>query len=298
MPQPRVYVIILNWNLREDTAECISSVGKSSYSNYHTLVVDNGSTDGSAEYLSRSFPEVDLVVNPHNLGFAAGNNIGLRHALAAGADYAFLLNNDAVVDIDTLSQLVECAEGDQRIGLVAPKILYYTQRDRIWRLGDRVSRWLPVPVSVGRNVRDRGQFAAPFAVDYVTFCGVLIRRQVLETVGLLDERFFFSYEDADLCRRAQNVGFLILCEPRAQMWHKASLSTQKDAARVRYFRAKSRALFYRRYAHGPHPWLTTAYVWGSTLLSALGPALRGDSSHAAQAVRGLYEGYHERLEDS
>jgi len=297
MPEPRVYVIILNWNLKEDTAECIAAVLKSSYGNYHALVVDNGSTDGSAEHVSHCFPEVELLVNPHNAGFAAGNNVGIRHALAAGTDYVFLLNNDAVVDTDTLSQLVNYAESDRRVGLVAPKILYYAERDRIWRLGDRVSRWLPVPVSIGRNVRDRGQFATPFVVDYVTFCGALIRCRVLEAVGLLDEHFFFSYEDADFCRRAHDAGYLIVCQPRARMWHKASLSTQKNAARVRYFKAKSRALFYRRYAHGPHPYLTTAYVWASTLVSALGWALRGDASHAAQALRGLYEGYQERLEN-
>ena len=303
MPEPLVYVLVLNWNLKDETAECVSSVLTSAYERYRIVIVDNGSSDGSVDYLRRTFPGIDLIGNPTNVGFAAGSNIGIRHALRLGAEYVFLLNNDATVDTDMLAMLMQQAQGDASVGMVAPKILYHTgdrgpkrsDRDRIWRLGERIRPWLPVPVSIGRGEIDRGQYARPFEVDYVTFCGALIKRRVLETIGLLDERFFFSYEDADYCRRTLAAGYRILCEPRARMWHKVSLSAQRDAANTGYLRSKSRAVFYRRYPHGPHPWFTAAYLWASTLLRAGSFALSGDAELARQTVRGLYDGFREPI---
>jgi GT2 family glycosyltransferase len=298
MHQPLVYVVILNWNLKDDTAECVASVLNSDYSNYRLLVVDNGSDDGSPQHLRHSFAGIEVMVNPANLGFAAGNNVGIRRALGAGADYVLLLNNDTTVDTAMLGRLVTCAEGADQIGLVSPKILYHEARNRIWRLGDRAHRWLPVPVPIGRDQLDQGQFAAAFDVDYVPFCGVLIKRTLLETIGLLDERFFFTYEDADFCRRSRDVGYRIVCQPQARMWHKVSLSAQKAPAKICYLKSKSRAVFYRRYRHGLHPWLTATYLWLSTLGAAVASALRGDVHLARLALRGLYDGYRERLEVS
>ena len=295
MSQPLVYVIILNWNLKDDTADCITSVLNSDYSNYRVLVVDNGSSDGSPEFLRHSFPDVEVIVNPANLGFAAGNNIGIRHALRVEADYVFLLNNDTVVDTSMLSTLVAYAESAPSIGMVAPKILYHTDKNRIWRLGERVHRWLPVPLSLGRNQIDKGQFSEPIEVDYVTFCGVLIKRRLLETIGLLDEHFVFGYEDADFCHRARDAGYRVICQPQARMWHKVSRSTQMNVANTQYLKSKGRAIFYRRYAHGPHPWLTAIYLWISTLGNALVSMLGGHTSQAQMALRGLYDGYREKL---
>ena len=296
MPQPLVYVVILNWNLREDTAECVRSVLSAHYSRLHLLVVDNGSEDGSPEYLMRLFPGLDMVVNAMNVGFSRGNNVGIRRALDEQAEYVFLLNNDAVVDARMFDSLVACAEGAADVGIVAPKILYYGQRDRIWHLGGRARRWLPVPETLGHNQRDDGRFTAPLKVDYVTFCGALLKRRLLESIGLLDERFPFAYEDSDFCCRARTAGYRILCQPEARMWHKASLSSQRDAAKVKYLKAQGRAMFYRLHPHGPSPGLTTAFVWASTLAGALKDTLRGDVAAAASALRGLYHGYRIRLE--
>jgi len=296
MPQPLVYVVILNWNLKQDTQECLASLLESTYSNFRALVVDNGSQDGSPEYLRERFPNAEVIVNPANLGFAGGNNVGLRHALDHGADYVLLLNNDTVVDAAMLSRLVARGESDHGAGIIAPMMLYYAQRKRIWHLGGRVSRWLPVAMTLGHSQRDDGHWVEPFAVDYVVFCGALLKRGLLEAIGLLDERFFFTYEDSDFCSRARAAGYRILCEPRARLWHKVSLSAQKDSVNVRYWKSKDRAMFYRLHPHGPHPWLTAAYLWLNTLAVALAGVLRGDPAWARAAVRGLRDGYRERLE--
>jgi GT2 family glycosyltransferase len=311
MSEPLVYVLILNWNLKDDTAECVASVLTSDYKRYRILVVDNGSSDGSAGYLRRTFPGIDLISSSTNVGFAAGSNIGIRHALRMGAECVFLLNNDATVDAGMLTLLVQQAQGDASLGMVAPKILYdarsqrlgrnagqgleRSERRRIWRLGERIRPWLPVPASIGRDEIDRGQYTEPFEVDYVTFCGVLIKRSVLEAIGLLDERFVFAYEDADFCRRTCAAGYRIVCEPRACMWHKVSLSAQKDAVKTTYLKSKGRAIFYRRYSHGPHPWLTAAYLWANTLVKAGVYVLSGYAELARQSVCGLYDGFREPL---
>jgi GT2 family glycosyltransferase len=295
MPEPLVYALVLNWNLKDDTAECVASVLASEYERYRVLVVDNGSNDGSVDYLRHTFPGIDLISNSTNVGFAAGSNIGIRHALRMGAESVFLLNNDATVDAGMLTLLVQQAQGDTSVGMVGPKILYHAESRRIWRLGERIRPWLPVPASIGRDEIDRGQYAEPFEVDYVTFCGVLIKRSVLEAIGLLDERFFFSYEDADFCRRTRVAGFRIICEPRACMWHKVSLSAQKDTVNTSYLRSKSRAIFYRRYPHGPHPWFTAAYLWANTLVKAGAYVLSGDAELARHSIRGLYDGFREPL---
>ena len=291
-----VYVIIVNWNLKHDTAECLDSVFQSDYPNVRVLVVDNGSTDGSPEHLRKLFPNIETIVNPANLGFAKANNIGLTHALHRQADYVFLLNNDTVVAPPMLSTLVQTAQSDAQIGIVAPKILYYDQKDRIWHLGGRIQRWLPVPVTLGRNDPDDRRFSEPFEVDYVAFCGALIKRTVFETIGLLDERFFFTYEDSDFCCRAREAGYRIISQPQAHMWHKVSLSAQRDSTNVRYLKSKSRAMFYRLHPHGPHPLLTIAWVLTSTMVTTAAHALRGDLPTAQAALRGLYDGYREGLE--
>jgi GT2 family glycosyltransferase len=295
MLQPLVYVLIINWNLKDDTAECLHSVVRSDYTDYRILVVDNGSDDGSPDYLQGLFPAVDMIINPTNLGFAKACNIGIRRALRQQADYMFLLNNDTVVDGDMLRRLVETAQSAGRVGIVAPKILYYRQKAQIWHLGGRMHRWLPVPLTLGRNEPDDGRFCEPFDVDYVAFCGALIKRSVLEAIGLLDERFFFTYEDSDFCRRARDAGYRIVCEPRARLWHKVSVSAEKDSINVRYLKSKSRAMFYRLHPHGPHPWLTTAYVCSSTLATAAASILRGNMPAARATMRGLYHGYRVEL---
>jgi GT2 family glycosyltransferase len=295
MSQPFVYLIIVNWNLKDDTAECLTSLFESDYGPCQVLVVDNGSTDGSPEYLQGLFPRIEIIVNPANWGFAKANNIGIRHALQNGADYVFLLNNDTVVDTPMLGTLIQTAESDARVGIVAPKILYYAQRDRIWHLGGRRHRWLPVPITLGQNELDDGRHSEPFDVDYVAFCGALVKRSLLEAIGLLDERFFFTYEDSDFCCRTRDAGHRIVCEPRARMWHKVSVSAEKDSVNVRYLKSKSRAMFYRLHPHGPHPFLTTVFVLASTMGGALASILRRDTAMAAAALRGLWAGYREEL---
>jgi len=291
MPPRLLCVVIVNWNLKQDTAECLSSVQLSDHPNYQVLVVDNGSSDGSVDLIRSLHPAVHILPQATNLGFAKAANLGIRKARDGGAEDVFLLNNDTVVDPQMLRRVAATAESAPQAGLIAPMVLYYARRDRIWNLGGRRRRFWPVPLTLGHDRVDDGRYAEPFEVDYVTFCGALVKGEVVDHVGLLDERFVFAYEDSDYCCRVQSAGYRIYTNPAARMWHKVSQSVQKDTARVSYLKSRSRALFYRLHPHGPHPALTWAWVTASTLWGSARHILWGDQAAALAALRGLKDGF-------
>jgi hypothetical protein len=250
MSLPHIAMIVLNWNRREDTIECLQSLTGLDYLNCEFVVVDNGSTDGSVEAIQSAFPSIQLLINTENLGFAGGNNVGIRHALGGEADYIFLLNNDTVVDPALLDELVTTAEADPRIGLVGPKIYYYDQPDKLWYAGAR-EQWLRrIPATVGLDELDQGQYDQVRETAFIYGTAMLIHRRVLEDIGLFDERFFAYHEDADFCMRARQAGYRCVYNPRGVIWHKVSAAT-RDIPHVQdYLRAKGRILFFVKHLNG------------------------------------------------
>ena len=250
---PLVWVVIVNWNRLEDTSDCLSSILGMEYPNYRVLVVDNGSTDGSPSALRERFPKVTVLEAPANLGFAAGNNLGIRYALARGAQYILLLNNDTVVDRDMLAELVAGEESDPSVGIVGPKIYYFDDPQRIWFAGADRHPLILSAVRTGRGRLDGPRFAQPRRVGFICGAAMLVKRCVWEEVGLLDEGFFMYYEDADFCLRAIKNGFELLYVPTALVWHKvASSSGGVRSPAWAYYMTKSSLRFFRRHARGVH----------------------------------------------
>lgn len=276
--KPRVEIVVLNWNGCEDTRACLASLEQVDYPAFHVTVVDNGSTDGSPALLRARFPEVTVLETGENLGFAGGNNVGLRCALDRGAGYALLLNNDTEVAPDFLRRMVEVAEADPRVGMVGPTIYYYDHPEVIWSAGGAIDwRWGRTWM-VGLDEPDRGQFGTePRAVDFVTGCAMLVRREVMERVGLLDERFFLYYEEVEWCVRARRAGFAVLHVPTARIWHKIPADGRSDSPRVHYYMSRNRLLFLRLIGAGPGVWLRSLVGdYARTLLAwTLLPRWRG-----------------------
>jgi GT2 family glycosyltransferase len=255
---PQVTIIVLNWNGLNDTLDCLESLGQLDYKNYKVVVVDNGSVDGSVPVIRERFPGVTIVENGENLGYAGGNNVGLRYAMAQGADYALLLNNDTVVDPAFLRVLVDEVQAEPAVGIAGPTIYYHERPDVIWSAGGAIDWQRGSTRMVGLDEWDEGQFGAePRPVDFVTGCAMLVRRAVMEQVGLLDERFFAYYEEAEWCVRAARAGYKILHVPLARMWHKISPSTQADSPLVHYYMTRNRLLFLRAAGAGLRAWLHT-----------------------------------------
>jgi len=248
MNAPLVFIILLNWNRWRDTAECVESCRRLTYPGFRIVIVDNGSNDGSEAMLRKRCPEAEIIQTGANLGFAGGNNIGIRYALDHGADYVWLLNNDTIVDAGALTALVEAAESDTRVGMAGSKIVCYDNPQRLWYAGavlDAVRPYLPYHRGIGEE--DRGQYDAPGETGYITGCSLLARRQMIEEAGLLDDDMFLYFEDVDWSARARQAGWRLMFAPSSVVRHKESMSAGGAASpTVMYYTARNRLYFVRR----------------------------------------------------
>jgi len=224
MSSPRVGVIVLNWNGEEDTCECLTSLREVKYPNFEVLVVDNASSKGSPDRIKSEFPEITLIKNKSNLGFAEGNNVGIEFFRARGVDYFLLLNNDTVVEPDFLGKLVSTAEEKNQYGIFGPKIYYYDPSDTIWFAGGFISRLTGKPYHAGLGNVDRGEFDEVKDVVFVTGCALFFRKIVVEKIKGLDPDYFVSHEDVDFCLRAAGAGFPSLYVPSSRIKHKFARS--------------------------------------------------------------------------
>jgi GT2 family glycosyltransferase len=250
MPAPRVAIVILNWNDRDRTLTCVSDVLAMDYPEKTVFVVDNGSADGSAEALRALCDRVTLVINPVNLGYSEGCNQGIRAALADGFDYVWLLNNDATVPTDTLGRLVAVAEADPRIGLLSPLVA------RIGGPGGFESAGALLDLAACSYQRaenpEQGQAWQQTHPDRFVLTGtaVLIRRALLERIGLLDDRFSAYWEDTDYGLRSLRAGFCNRMAYDVTISHAAKPSRGKRAVykpHYHYFMVRNEILFWRKH---------------------------------------------------
>jgi hypothetical protein len=273
LPAPKVYIIVLNYNRKEDTLDCLDSLYKMDYPNFKVVMVDNGSSDGTALAVMEVYPHAHVIENRRNLMFSEGNNVGIRAALSEGADYVLLLNNDTVVAPDMLSRMVDAMQAHPAAGMAGPMIYYYPPKagepELIWYAGGIVKLWQGLTAHRGIRERDTGQYKGIGYTDYITGCALLATRECLENVGLLDPSYFIYAEDADLTMRARLAGYKLLFVPAATMWHKVSSSTggEFSAFKIRN-KIKSNLRFFVRYARPIH-WLTIPwFVLGRGIMFA------------------------------
>jgi GT2 family glycosyltransferase len=253
---PFVCAIVVNWNRWDDTATCIRSVLNMDYPSLHVILVDNGSTTGSPSLLDEFFPEIEILQNRDNLGFATAVNLGIARALALDARYVFALNNDAVVDGNCLSALVDFIETDPSIGMVGPKIFYMDRPDRIWFAGANRNPLTFSLLNFGRNTLNRSALDHPRAVTYLCAGAVLIRREVLETAGCFDPAYFMYYEDCEFCLHTLAAGYRLYFVPAAKVWHKVAASTDGEGSALElYYRTSSVFLFLWKNTAGIHRYL-------------------------------------------
>jgi len=252
---------VLAWNGREVTEACIESVLRLDYPGFGVLVVDNASTDDTVVALRARFDDrIELLRNERNLLFAGGMNVGLERALAAGYDFVLLLNNDVVLDPGLVRELVAEAAADARIAAAGPKIYYFDRPERIWFAGGELSLWRGWSRHRGLREVDRGQHDAARDVDYLTGCALLVRREALREVGLLDPGFGMYAEDADWCFRARARGYRLRYVPSARLWHRVSSSAGARSWFKARRRLRGQMRFLRRHARWYHwitiPWCT------------------------------------------
>jgi len=225
-----VAAVVLSWNRREDTIACLRSLAAADPSP-HVIVVDNASTDGTSEAVRREFPAMELIENPANLGFAEGNDVGIRRALAQGADHVLVLNNDTEVDVGFLAPLLEEAARRPDAGALSPKILFAEPSDVIWFAGAEYD------ARSGYNGRHRGyreaddgRFDAVVETGRVCGAAMLVSREVLEKVGVFDPELFAYSEDTDWSLRAREAGYRHYVVPASRVWHKVSAASGGESS--------------------------------------------------------------------
>lgn len=237
---PKVIVVILNYKTKELILKCLKSIFKSDYKNFQVVIVDNNSNDG-LEYEIKKFSEVFYIQNNQNLGYTGGNNIGIKKALESHAEYIFILNPDTTILKNTISELVKGLE-KYNAGIVTPKI-YFDQSKIIWYAGKEMDLENVLASHIGVNQKDQGQFDKDLEILDVTGAAVLIKREVVERIGLFDERYFLYYEESDLSFRAKKANFKLMYIPSAIVFHKNAQSTGLGSALQDYFITRNRMLF-------------------------------------------------------
>ena len=220
MKFPLVSIIILNWNGLRDTLECLESVYKLDYPNFEVIVVDNGSTDGSVTVIREKYPQVILIENKENLGYAGGNNIAMQYAMKQDADYVWLLNNDIVVESDSLSKLLGTSESRPQIGLASPVVYYFNNPEMIQFCGSYVdfkNKTIVYPEDKNLHIDDD-------FIDGENVClwaaALLIKKNIVEKIGYFEEKFFAYWEDTEYSVRALKSGYRNAVCTSAKVYHK------------------------------------------------------------------------------
>jgi hypothetical protein len=297
-----VWIVVLNWNGLADTLACLESLRELHYAERRVVVVDNGSTDGSVDALrsARSRLGIEIIETGKNLGYAGGNNLGIRYALDRGADFVLILNNDTTVDPMLLDQLVGAAQQHPAAGCFGPWIFYMQDRDRLW-----FSRSEWEAAASAFTARGKGRLASELqsektSTEYVCGAALFFRAEVARRIGLLDERFFLVYEDSDWCFRARRAGFDCVMVPTARVWHKIGTSFGSEASPLRgYFSTRNKLLWAEKNL--------SRREWWEILRAALRrfyPRLVVDRSAASSlpkallwAIRGFVREWRRRLSD-
>jgi GT2 family glycosyltransferase len=287
-----LWVVVLNWNGLADTRRCLPTLAACRMPagwRLHVLVVDNGSTDGSAVAIAREFPGVDCLPLSENRRFAGGNTAGVAHALAGGADAIALLNNDTEADPALFAKLLAALDENPDAGAVAPLIYFGAPSQRIWYAGARCIPALGFTQHRGVRVLDHGQFRSIETTGYLTGCCLLAPRAVWEAVGMLDERYFIYAEDADWCLRARRAGYRLLFVPTGRLWHAVSASSGAASPWKIYQRLRANLLLFETHAEGIGrlTWLPSFLAQQLVLMIVL--IARGQTPAAMAVPRALWD---------
>jgi GT2 family glycosyltransferase len=291
-----VTVIILNWNGRDDTLACLTSLKSLEYPAFEVVVVDNGSKDDSVTAIRSTFPKVTLIEAKTNLGFVGGNNLGLEYAQKMGAEYALLLNNDTEVAPDFLQKLVEAVDGNPDVGVAGPMTFYYDTPNVIWSAGGEVDWQHGRTHMFGLGETDNGQYdGSARQVDFVTGCAFLIKMPVYIQAGGLDPRFFAYYEEVEWCVRIARAGYCTLFVPQAKVWHKISPLARESSPQVHYYMIRNRLLFLKCIQAGWKAWFSTFFEYALTLVSwTIKPRWRYKAPQRRAMIQAIVDFFHGR----
>ncbi len=283
--KPRISVISVNYNGFAVTAAMIDSLRRHVTTPTEIIVVDNGSERDEAAILRERYPDITVLRSAENLGFAGGNNLGIR---AATGDCLLLLNNDTEVADDTLHHLCDTLDADPAIGAVCPKIRFHEPPQAIQFAGyTPLTRITLRNALIGFGEPDSGRFDTPHDTPYAHGAAMMVRREAIERAGMMPEEYFLYYEELDWSVRIREAGYRIAYDPRATVFHKESATTGRQSPLRSYYLTRNRLLFARRNRRGTVRMLSVVYQLGAALpKSVLTSLLHNRRDLAAAVLRG------------
>ena len=290
---PLVYIILVNYNGYKDTIECVNSLKKISYKNYKIVVVDNASSDNSVEILMEELSNCMIIESKKNIGFAGGNNLGIKYALNHNADYIMLLNNDTIVESQFLNDMINSFNVNNKIGIVGCKIMYYPEKNIIWYGGGYIDWFKFIGTHYGMGQVDKGQYDNEKEIDFMTGCCMLIKREVFRKVGLLSEDYFMYFEDVDFCVKVKNAGFVIWYNSEAVIYHKVGLSSggEESSFSIEWC-TRNRLLFMDKYKNNVNKFsliLSKIFFYGTRFIRCFQYTLKNKKDKAKAIIDGIKE---------
>ena len=252
--KPSIAVILVNWKKYNLTSKCIDSLNKSNYKNFKIILVDNEYSEKSLIDLRNKHKELIVFKEKNNLGFAGGNNIGIRYALENDYDYIMLLNNDTEVKENFILPLVERIEKDHFLGAVQPLILNFSNKSIIWNAGGKLNKFLGLTSTRLNNNKLNSSIVFDDYTDWISGCCILIKSEILTKVGLLDEKFFNYYEDVDWSLRMKNLGYDLGFVKESIIYHHGSSSSKNKktkegviSSKIHYFNIRNHILLLKKH---------------------------------------------------
>ncbi len=288
---PLIGVIILNTNRKEDTLACLASLQLNNYPNIIVWVLDNSSKDGSVEAIREKYPSTKIIHLKENKGYAGNNNTGIQLALDEGADYIFVINEDIILDPESISHLVAFGETNPRAGVVGPMVYHHNEPQLIQSAGGKLtSDWRAI--HIGENEPDVGQYSQPHQVDWISGCAIMLKREVIEKIGGLDERYFYYWEETEWCIRARKAGWEIWLIPQAKIWHKGVQRDYQPSPNVTYYAARNRLLtLYKHHAPLTSKLMVNASLFRTLLAWTFFPKWKDKKAHRNALLQGLLDYY-------
>ncbi|MFL2939841.1 MAG: glycosyltransferase family 2 protein [Candidatus Poseidoniales archaeon] len=246
--EPFIIVLILSYNGRELLEDSVSSYLKNSYSNFEVIVIDNGSIDGTEDYILKNFPEAKVIRLEKNRGYSGGFNYGLKYATdKMNADYMLVTNNDVIADVNLISELVNVSKKDSEAGFVTGKV-YFHESKKSRNIIQTVGRFThPINIvgeHIGSGEVDKGQYDKIEERDFIDDVFTLVSRDLVKKTNGYDETFFLEFEEADWQIRAKKLGFKIYFTPFAKLWHKLGMTTGGTTSPMRTFYLKRNQIIF------------------------------------------------------
>lgn len=290
-------IIVLNYNGKHFLGPCLDSLRQQTFPHCETILVDNNSQDGSVDFVAQNYPAVHILALKTNGGFCGGNNAGIRDAIARGAQYVLVLNNDTTLAPDCVEQMFHVLQNDPNTAVVCPKIYFSARPNHFWYAGADFNLWTSRSRFYGFNDVDSGQFDTVRPITQSTGCAMLMPVRVLEKIGLLDESFWTYAEDLDWSVRFHKAGYLQLYAPDAHLWHAdgGTNVAARSHARRQYLTTRNMVLLGRKHAR----WFQLpSYICGFLIFHVLFFSLLRLSRRDYPAFTAIFRGLRDGLKRS